>query len=221
MMVKGSNTSNLQSHWRMTTHRSLQRLSKPKALSLQQAAAVTKLQSMWQWAKVKCILKLEMVGAAYRFSNLLLGEGRDAYLFCRQTCPMLERFDPKYALPTHKYIFLKVTIHACALEKLYLVIYTGYGIFYCNCRYVDYMLATKPGPHSNPLDWWKLHAKLYPTLAQLAKKYLCIACCELCHAVIEFSVPLVVLFLRNTALWSLVICVFFWPKICELSFALC
>ena len=38
----------------------------------------------------------------------------------------------------------------------------------------DYLLATKPDPESNPLDWWKLHAKLYPTLAQLAKKYLCI-----------------------------------------------
>ena len=27
---------------------------------------------------------------------------------------------------------------------------------------------------SNLLDWWKFHAKLYLTLAQLAKKYLCI-----------------------------------------------
>lgn len=37
----------------------------------------------------------------------------------------------------------------------------------------DYLLATKPDPDSNPLDWWTLHAKLYPT-AQLAKRYLCI-----------------------------------------------
>ena len=38
----------------------------------------------------------------------------------------------------------------------------------------DYLLATKPDPESNPLDWCKFHAELYPTLAQLAKKYLCI-----------------------------------------------
>ena len=38
----------------------------------------------------------------------------------------------------------------------------------------DYLLATKPDPESNPLDWWKMHSQLYPTLAQLAKRYLCI-----------------------------------------------
>ena len=26
----------------------------------------------------------------------------------------------------------------------------------------DYLLATKPDPDSNALDWWKYHTKLYP-----------------------------------------------------------
>ena len=46
--------------------------------------------------------------AADGFGNPLPGERHDAHLFSRQT-RMLERFDPKYALPTHKY-FSKVAI---------------------------------------------------------------------------------------------------------------
>ena len=33
----------------------------------------------------------------------------------------------------------------------------------------DYMLATKPDPESNPLDWWRINAQMHPTLAKLAK----------------------------------------------------
>ena len=47
-----------------------------------------------------------MVAAADGFGNPLLGERHDAHLFSWQ---MLERFDPKYMLPTHKY-FSKVAI---------------------------------------------------------------------------------------------------------------
>ena len=31
---------------------------------------------------------------------------------------------------------------------------------------------------SNPLDWWKIHESAYPTLAKLAKKYLCVYASE-------------------------------------------
>lgn len=39
---------------------------------------------------------------------------------------------------------------------------------------VLYLGAPEPDQDSNPLDWWKIHEKSYPTLANFAKKYLCV-----------------------------------------------
>ena len=49
-----------------------------------------------------------------------------------------------------------------------------------------YCKITKPDADSNPLDWWKVHGFSYPTLAKLAKKYLCI-CASSCASERLFS----------------------------------
>lgn len=38
----------------------------------------------------------------------------------------------------------------------------------------EYLEERRPHPDSNPLDWWKSHAKDYPTLARMARIYLAI-----------------------------------------------
>ena len=105
VMAKGSNTSNLQSHLKFAEIKQAKNVDKPTTscgqimIDVAMSKGEKYPRSSKQWQQLTDLVTHCLV------KDMILIYSVDKPWFRR----MLERFDPKYVLPTHKY-FSKVTI---------------------------------------------------------------------------------------------------------------